>query len=77
LSAGLGTPTVGLFGSTSPALTSPLGPRAEVIYADVHCSPCFEKECPKTDNRYQCLLQIEPSRVFEVAKALLKEEENG
>ncbi len=46
LSAAMGTPTVTLFGSTSPAWTSPLGPHVEVVQHVVDCNPCFRRTCP-------------------------------
>lgn len=45
LSAALGTPTVAIFGSTSPEWTSPRGEKVEVLDSDLPCSPCFEREC--------------------------------
>ncbi len=77
LAAALKTPTVGLFGSTSPELTAPLGPRTRVLYSGLECSPCFEKKCPLEDGRYQCLEKISPGRVFEAALELLGEVDNG
>jgi heptosyltransferase-2 len=46
VSAALGTPTVVLFGSTSPAWTSPRGGRVQVLQHPVHCNPCFRRHCP-------------------------------
>lgn len=46
VAAAAGTPVVGLFGSTSPAWTRPLGLGHRVLYHRVPCSPCFLKECP-------------------------------
>jgi len=65
LSSALGTPTVGIFGSSTPQLTSPLGPSHSVIYRDVNCSPCFQRTCPLSEDRYRCLTNITPDRVFE------------
>ncbi|MFB6355643.1 MAG: lipopolysaccharide heptosyltransferase II [bacterium] len=65
LSAGMGTPVVGIFGSTDPSLTSPVGQHTDVIYKGVECSPCFEEECPLSEDRYKCLNQIEPGEVFD------------
>ncbi len=64
LAAGLGTPTVGIFGSSSPQLTSPLGKHTAVVYAGVECSPCFERECPLEEKRYRCLEEIEVADVL-------------
>ncbi len=46
VSAALGTPTVVLFGSTSPAWTAPLGKHVAVLQHVVHCNPCFRRTCP-------------------------------
>ena len=42
----LGIPTIGIYGSTSPAFTPPLGPQAEVVQRTLDCRPCFQRECP-------------------------------
>ena len=46
LAAAVGTPVVGLFGSTNPDWTAPLGPRHAVLRHDVACSPCYRRACP-------------------------------
>lgn len=74
LSAGLGTPTLGIFGSSDPGLTRPLGPSTSVLYRNVDCSPCFERECPLDSDRYKCLRRIEPDQV---RSAFLELVENG
>jgi heptosyltransferase-2 len=61
----LGIPTVGLFGSTRPERTAPLGPRTHVLYHRIECSPCLERTC--RFGHYECLKRIE---VEEVTAAL-------
>ncbi len=73
LAAALGTPTVGLFGSSDPELTAPLGDRATVMYEGVSCSPCFEARCPLEEDRYRCLTRIDPAGVFEELAPWLNE----
>ncbi|HYV29355.1 MAG TPA: lipopolysaccharide heptosyltransferase II [Candidatus Eisenbacteria bacterium] len=49
LAAALGTPVVALFGSTSPAFTSPGLPGSAqnvLLQSPVPCAPCFRRECP-------------------------------
>lgn len=58
LAGALGTPTLGLFGSSDPDLTHPLGECTDVLYRDVFCSPCFERRCPLEEKRYHCLTRI-------------------
>jgi heptosyltransferase-2 len=68
LASALGTPTLTIFGSSSPAWTAPLGPRAESIGpAPIACSPCFAATCTIG---VRCLSELEPAAVLERAKAL-------
>ena len=60
------TPTVALFGSTSPTWTRPFGTGHEVIYKHLECSPCFQRTCPIG---YKCLHAIS---VEEVASCVTK-----
>lgn len=48
LSSALGTPIVGIYGSSSPKYTPPLceSNRHEIIYKNLNCSPCFKRSCP-------------------------------
>lgn len=62
----LGIPTVGIFGSTSPRRTAPLGPRTRVIYHGIECSPCLARAC--RFGHYRCLTEI---TVDEVCAALV------
>lgn len=66
VAAAAGTPTVALFGSTSPTWTRPFGTGHEVIYKHLECSPCFQRTCPIG---YKCLHAIS---VEEVAGAVRK-----
>jgi heptosyltransferase-2 len=65
VAAAFGVPQVAVFGSTSPAHTPPLNPRARVLWLKdelgLGCMPCFERTC-----RYghtQCLVGVAPARV--------------
>ena len=66
VAAAVGTPTVALFGSSSPMWTRPFGIGHEVIYKHLECSPCFQRTCPIG---YKCLHAIS---VEEVYRAVLK-----
>jgi heptosyltransferase-2 len=57
----LGIPTVGIFGSTRPQRTGPLGPRTRVLYEKVACSPCLERTC--RFGHTDCLRRIEVANV--------------
>lgn len=76
LSSALGTKSIGIFGSTSPAWTSPIG-GAKILYKNVSCSPCFKKEChypEKSENKMRCMKEIP---VEEVLSHAIEEMENG
>jgi len=61
LAGALGIPTIGIFGSTSPTRTAPLGPRTKVIYHRIECSPCLARTC--RFGHYRCLTQISAEEV--------------
>ena len=69
LAAALGVPTVALFGSTDPGLTSPIGDIHKVIWENVDCSPCFKKDCPID---FRCMTRIESNRVVSEIRELMK-----
>jgi heptosyltransferase II len=58
LAAFLGVPTVAIFGSTEPELTSPLGDFHRVLRHKVECSPCFLRDCPID---FRCMTRIDPA----------------
>lgn len=70
VAAGVGTPTVAIFGSTSPTWTRPFGEGHEVIYKRLECSPCFQRSCPIG---YKCLHAVSVEEVHQkVLKSLKK-----
>ena len=69
IAAGLGTPTLTIFGPTNETATAPLGPNARFAREVVECSPCMLRECP-IDHR--CMLRLTPERVFETATEMLR-----
>ena len=68
LAAFLGVPTVAIFGSTEPELTSPLGDFHRIMRHKVECSPCFLRECPID---FRCMTRIEPSEAAEALRSVL------
>jgi heptosyltransferase II len=61
IAGALGIPTVGIFASTNPQRTGPLGPHAQALYHRIACSPCLERTC--RFGHYDCLKQVTPEAV--------------
>lgn len=69
VASALGVPTVGLFGSSNPDWTRPLGPRAVALAADgFPCRPCYRRTC--NQQRF-CLDTLDGRRVHQTALSLL------
>ena len=62
LAAALGRPVVGVFGSSNPRWTRPLGPHTAVVHHPVWCAPCYAPVC-RTD--FGCMLSLAPERLVE------------
>lgn len=68
VAAALGTPTVVLFGSTSPAWTAPRGPHVRILQHEVHCNPCFRRTCP---TQLECFNGIAVDTVLRETRAAM------
>jgi len=66
LATAVHTPVIGLFGSTDPRRTGPLGRGHQVIRKDMHCVPCEEKECPEGSRA--CMEAITVAEIFDAVK---------
>jgi lipopolysaccharide heptosyltransferase II len=69
LAAAVQTPVVGLFGSTDPRRTGPLGKRHQVIRRGLACVPCEKKHCPLGTR--SCMADITVDEVFRAVERLL------
>ncbi len=63
VAAAVGVPVVAVFGSTTPAFTPPLSPRAVVVSRDLDCRPCHQRTCPL--GHLGCLTGISADTVFD------------
>jgi heptosyltransferase II len=64
----LGVPVIGLFGSTSPDWTRPLGHKSVALKSEEPCSPCFARTCRYS--HYSCLENIAPITIAELLESL-------
>ena len=73
VAAALGTPTLGIFGPTSPYHWAPLNPLAATIQTKtvVPCQPCHRPVCTMNDHR--CMRDIPASDVVAIAERVLAE----
>jgi len=73
IAAALATPTMGIFGPTSPYHWAPLNGLAATVQTNttVPCQPCHRPVC--TMNEHRCMRDIPASDVVAIAGRLLKE----
>jgi heptosyltransferase-2 len=69
LAVAAGCPVLGLFGSTNPSWTGPLGDASAVARIDLDCSPCYAKRCP---TGIECLQDLRPETVQSSLLSLLR-----
>jgi heptosyltransferase-2 len=73
IAAALGTPTMGIFGPTSPYHWAPLNGLAATVQTKtvVPCQPCHRPVCRMNDHR--CMRDIPPADVADIAMRMLHE----
>jgi heptosyltransferase-2 len=73
IAAALGTPTMGIFGPTSPYHWAPLNGLAATVQTktSVPCQPCHRPVCRM--NHHRCMRDIPASDVVEIAQRVLAE----
>ncbi|NOZ87951.1 MAG: glycosyltransferase family 9 protein [Deltaproteobacteria bacterium] len=67
LASAVGTPSVALYGPTSPARFSPRGGKVKIVARDIKCSGCMRRKCRKLD----CMKRITVHEVFMVAREMV------
>ncbi len=70
VAAAVGTPVVGIFGASDPALTGPYGKEHVVLRADIPCSPCLKDQCTNKV-RMECMKLVTVDQVLAATKAFL------
>lgn len=74
LAAALDIPGLMLHGPTDPGYSGVLGKACQHITSGIYCSPCFKRDCPRLQNKYEvppCQKEINPQQVFLQCEALL------
>jgi heptosyltransferase-2 len=63
IAAALGKHIIAIYGSSDPQHTPPLCNKADILYLDLPCSPCFKRECPL--EHLTCLNDLKPEMVLD------------
>lgn len=63
VAAALDKPVVAIFGSSDPKHTPPMAPLARIVSRNLHCAPCFKRQCPLKEPA-PCLEEITPDEVL-------------
>lgn len=63
IAAAVGTPTIALFGPTSPTRHGPYGENHKTIEKPVECRPCYKRKCLRKDQPHLCMTEIDPNEV--------------
>lgn len=68
IAAALNRPTLGIYGSTTPEFTPPLGQHVAILETQgLACRPCFKRQCPLSGEAHlKCLWDIKPQQVITV-----------
>lgn len=69
LATAVGTPVIGLYGSTDPKRTGPVGRGHRVIRKDLDCVPCEDKTCPRRSR--ECMAAITVEEVITAVRKVL------
>jgi ADP-heptose:LPS heptosyltransferase len=77
LSAAVGTPTVGIFGSAEPDIWFPYEPYGPFVpaYVPLECRPCHQHVCPL--GHTDCLNKLTPETVLEKLRGVLSADRSG
>ena len=73
IAAAVGTPTVALFGPTSPVRHRPYGTGHTVIEKPVSCRPCYKQICHRQDAPHLCMKEINATEVVTALEIKLRQ----
>ena len=73
IAAAVGTPTVALFGPTSPVRHQPHGTGHTVIEKPVSCRPCYKQICHRQEAPYLCMKEIDTAEVVKALEIKLRQ----
>lgn len=74
IAAATGTPTVAIFGPSTPEMYAPFGPKTVAVYNQVHCSPCFVNGRFASNCRnYNCMQAVEVEDVWRAIGSVLSQ----
>ena len=76
IAAAVGTPTVALFGPTSPVRHKPYGTGHIVIEKPVKCRPCYKRTCHRQDAPHLCMTEIDPAEVVNALEIKLHQKDD-
>lgn len=62
-------PVIAIYGSSDPLYTPPLSEQATILYKNLSCSPCFDRQC--RFGHLNCLRQITVSEALQAIQARL------
>jgi len=69
MGAALGVAVVGIYGSSDPTFTPPLGNNSAIVSLNLDCSPCFKRHCPL--GHTHCLENLQADQVLRILDQLL------
>lgn len=67
MAAALVVNVVGIYGSSDPTFTPPLGKQCKMVNLNMDCSPCFKRTCPL--GHTDCLEKLSPELVLQAMES--------
>jgi lipopolysaccharide heptosyltransferase II len=69
VSAGLGLPTIGLFGQSAPRNFAPYNEQSvSIVNSSLDCLECGHRDCPRG---HECMLQLDPELIVSALRKIL------